>query len=277
MPVNVVFRTDPVAGTVVVDNENIKLYFNPDPQLQEVPNVENQPLEDAQRILSTAGFQIGQILNEESDTIARGSVIRTDPAAGSQVEQATTINLVVSSGPQQIAVPAGLVGQAEAEVRQLLESAPFNFRVAIIAEESDTVTAGLVIRTSPGLRRAGRHRERGPGDRLDGRAGHRGAERGRLVGELGPPAAGPVQRQRQLRRPPAGRCERRPRADPEHRRRCRWPRPARRSTWSSARPPIRRRRRRRRPRRRPHRRPPRQPRPRHDETGSRVGDNRSVA
>ena len=70
VPVNVVFRTDPVAGTVVVDNENIKLYFNPDPQLQEVPNVENQPLEDAQRILSTAGFQIGQILNEESDTIA---------------------------------------------------------------------------------------------------------------------------------------------------------------------------------------------------------------
>ena len=150
VPVNVVFRTDPVAGTVVVDNENIKLYFNPDPQLQEVPNVENQPLEDAQRILSTAGFQIGQILNEESDTIARGSVIRTDPAAGSQVEQATTINLVVSSGPQQIAVPAGLVGQAEAEARQLLESAPFTFRVSVIAEESDTVTAGLVIRTSPG-------------------------------------------------------------------------------------------------------------------------------
>ena len=56
---DIVHRTDPVAGTIVVENQVITLYYNPRKELQEVPNVEGQPLEEAQRILSAAGFQIG--------------------------------------------------------------------------------------------------------------------------------------------------------------------------------------------------------------------------
>ena len=49
------------------------------------------------------GSRSAQTTLEESDEIAENAVIRTDPPAGEQVEQATTINLVVSSGPR----PAG--------------------------------------------------------------------------------------------------------------------------------------------------------------------------
>ena len=56
---DIIHRTDPAAGTIVVDNQVITLFYNPRKELQEVPNVEGQPLEDAQRILSAAGFQIG--------------------------------------------------------------------------------------------------------------------------------------------------------------------------------------------------------------------------
>jgi len=146
---NVVFLTDPEAGVLVVEGQVISLYFNPEPQLQEVPNVAGQPLLEAQRVLSAAGFQIGQLINEESADIPDGSVIRTDPAAGERVEQATTINLVMSSGRDQVAVPASVVGLPEAEAEALLEDEPYEFSVSSITEESDSVPEGLVISTDP--------------------------------------------------------------------------------------------------------------------------------
>ncbi len=146
---NVVFLTDPAAGTLVVEGQNIKLYFNPEPQLQEIPNVEGQTLLEARANLSAAGFQVGQLINEESETFADGAVIRTDPPAGQRVEQATTVNLVVSSGPNQVAVPANVVGLPEDDAQALLEDDPYQFSVSTVAEESDSVAEGLVISTDP--------------------------------------------------------------------------------------------------------------------------------
>jgi serine/threonine-protein kinase len=149
VPANVVFLTDPVAGTLVVEGQVINLYFNPEPQLQEVPNVEGQPLLEAQRVLSAAGFQIGQMLNEESSDVPDGAVIRTDPPAGARVEQATTINIVLSSGRNQVAVPANVVGLPEDEAEALLSDDPYDFNVDSISEESDSVPEGVVIGTDP--------------------------------------------------------------------------------------------------------------------------------
>ena len=146
---NVVFLTDPASGALVVEGQNIKLYFNPEPQLQEIPNVEGQTLLEARANLSAAGFQVGQLINEESETIADGAILRTDPPAGQRVEQATTVNLVVSSGPNQVAVPANVVGLPEDEAQALLEDDPYRFSVNALAEESDSVAEGLVISTDP--------------------------------------------------------------------------------------------------------------------------------
>jgi beta-lactam-binding protein with PASTA domain/predicted Ser/Thr protein kinase len=145
---DIVHRTDPPAGYVVVDNQVIRLFYNPPKTLQPVPNVQGQPLADAQRILSAAGFQVGDTTLEVNDQIAKNSVIRTDPAAGSRVPQDTTIKLVVSSGPDQIAMPS-LIGQTEAAAKATLEGAPFGFTVNVTREETNDVAEGLVIRTNP--------------------------------------------------------------------------------------------------------------------------------
>ena len=149
MPVLTVHRTDPEAGTVVVESQVIRLFYNPDPELQEVPNVEGRPLDEARRILAAAGFRVGQETTEPSDDIDEGSVIRTDPAAGAQVEQDTRIDIVVSGGREQVAMPSTVIGRPEAEARQVLESPPYDFTVTTVTEESETVQAGLVIRTDP--------------------------------------------------------------------------------------------------------------------------------
>src|SRR4029077_6939923 len=117
----------------------IRLYYNPRKELQRVPNVEGQSLADAQRILSAAGFKVGDsndITLEQSDAIAKNSVIRTDPPAGSQVGQATTIKLVVSSGPDQIAMPS-MIGQTQDAAVANLQAAPFNFKVTVTTEQTN--------------------------------------------------------------------------------------------------------------------------------------------
>ena len=146
---NIIHRTDPVAGTIVVDNQTIKLFYNPPKELQEVPNVEGLPSDEAQQVLSAAGFRIGTISAEESDAIAENAVIRTDPGAGEQVPQDTVINIVVSGGREERAVPSIVIGQPEATARQLLENDPYFFVVSTTMEESSTIAPGLVIRTNP--------------------------------------------------------------------------------------------------------------------------------
>jgi len=149
VPENVVHRTEPAEGMIVVEGQAVKLFYNPPQELQEVPNVEGQPLADATRILGQAGFQLGQTIPEKSDQVAENSVIRTDPAAGQRVPQDQLINVVVSSGRDQIAMPGIVVGRPRDEAVAFLEADPYGFRVTVTEEETTDVNPGLVIRTNP--------------------------------------------------------------------------------------------------------------------------------
>ncbi|RBY93621.1 Stk1 family PASTA domain-containing Ser/Thr kinase [Blastococcus sp. TF02-8] len=64
----------------------------------EMPNVVNQTLEQAQAALRDKGFGAGQIevQNAENDSVAAGTVLESDPRAGSDVGAGDTITLVVA-------------------------------------------------------------------------------------------------------------------------------------------------------------------------------------
>ncbi len=47
VPVGFVVRTDPVAGTLILKDEVVEVFYNPDPQLVPVPNVVTLPLTEA--------------------------------------------------------------------------------------------------------------------------------------------------------------------------------------------------------------------------------------
>ena len=149
VPENVVHRTAPAAGFIVVEGQAVELFYNPRPELQPVPNVEGQPLADAQRILAQAGFPTGEIIPEENDEVPANNVIRTEPPAGERVRQDQVINIVVSSGPDQLAMPPNVVGMPREEAEAFLAGEPYGFQVTVTEEETTEVTAGLVIRTNP--------------------------------------------------------------------------------------------------------------------------------
>jgi serine/threonine-protein kinase len=89
---------------------------------------------------------------EASDDVEKDQVIRTDPVAGSEVAMGSTVNIVVSNGPdiKSVAVP-DVRNSSEAAAKSTLES--YNLALGSVTHEnSDSVDAGLIIRQgiSPG-------------------------------------------------------------------------------------------------------------------------------
>jgi len=73
-----------------------------------VPDVTNQPIKEAQHTLDDAGLSY-DVQTQNSDK-KKNTVLSQDPAGGAQAEKGDTVTLVVSKGPQKVAVPplAGL-------------------------------------------------------------------------------------------------------------------------------------------------------------------------
>ena len=88
---------------------------------------------------------MSSVATENSATVEKDHVTRTDPASGTQQPQGTSVILYISTG--QTTVPTGLVGKPRNEaVRQLNNN---GFNTNIMPENSDSVAAGNVTRVNP--------------------------------------------------------------------------------------------------------------------------------
>jgi serine/threonine protein kinase len=56
---------------------------------------------EAESVLAEAGLELGRLEEAPSHTVAAGVVIEQDPAAETEVEEGTAVDIVVSTGPQQ--------------------------------------------------------------------------------------------------------------------------------------------------------------------------------
>jgi len=112
-----------------------------------VPDVTRQTSEQAQSTIIGRGLQV-MVLSVPDATVPPGNAVKTDPAAGVQVNENSTIRLTVSTGPQQVPVPtlAGLtLEQASAALVQVgLTAAP-----GPTLQPSDTVATNTVISSTP--------------------------------------------------------------------------------------------------------------------------------
>ncbi|RSN70358.1 MULTISPECIES: Stk1 family PASTA domain-containing Ser/Thr kinase [Actinomadura] len=105
--------------------------------------------EDAQAALTKANLKVGETTKEFSDDVDKGAVMATDPKPGTQVEEGSTVNLVISDGkepPKQVTIP-DLAGQPASAAESALKDLQLDpeRRVA----NSDDVPRGNVIRTDP--------------------------------------------------------------------------------------------------------------------------------
>ena len=113
VPKDHVTRTDPASGQSIPKGSNVLLYISSG--MTKVPDLTGKSKDEATNILQSQRFNI-TIQEEPSKTAAKGTVISSNPAPGSSVQQGTMITLSVSSG---MSMP-NLVGKTLAQARQEL-------------------------------------------------------------------------------------------------------------------------------------------------------------
>ena len=168
VPVGFVHRTDPVAGTLILAEQTVKVYFNPDPQLVPIPGVVGLSLEEARLGLEADGFKVGEVTIEKTDSVAENTVISSDPPADTPALQGSNVNLTVAGPPDSVQVPGQVVGMAELEARSLLEGEPVLVRRHHRGPVEFDDPRGHRDRDQPGARRTGGEGIRRHDRRVDG-------------------------------------------------------------------------------------------------------------
>jgi serine/threonine-protein kinase len=97
-PANRVLKQDPPAGGKAGEGSTVTLTVSAGKAKATVPNVVGKDDNDAIAAISQAKLTPRRV-TEASSTVDAGKVIRTSPTGGSQVDEGSTVTVVVSSGP----------------------------------------------------------------------------------------------------------------------------------------------------------------------------------
>ncbi|MEV0181237.1 Stk1 family PASTA domain-containing Ser/Thr kinase [Streptomyces sp. NPDC050625] len=141
-----VIRTDPAAGARIRGHNAVTLIISKGPETVNVPDVQGIPLAKARARLTADGLAPGMVTREFSDSVAKGSVISTDPTAGTKRHAGSAIALVVSKG-SPIDVP-DVTGDDLADAQQELENAGLKVEIAAQQVNSE-YDKGKVARQTP--------------------------------------------------------------------------------------------------------------------------------
>jgi len=146
VPPGAVIGTDPDALSRAEKGSEVTMIVSLGPRMAEVPNVVGAQESDAAATLADAEFALGETVVKNSDTVPKGEVISTEPAAGESVRHDTPVVLTVSGGPAAIEIP-DVVGLREKQALEAL--APGKFDVTVERARSEGVPKGEVYKQDP--------------------------------------------------------------------------------------------------------------------------------
>ncbi|MFF2993927.1 Stk1 family PASTA domain-containing Ser/Thr kinase [Streptomyces sp. NPDC057950] len=141
-----VISSDPHPGARIRDHDSVSLTVSDGPKTVRVPDLNGFTLSKAREVLKDDGLAAGMTTREFSGDVLNGSVIRTDPEAGTRRHAGSAIALVVSKGsPVDI---ADVTGTSVEDARAELEQAGLKVRIAArrVTSEFDK---GQVAQQSP--------------------------------------------------------------------------------------------------------------------------------
>lgn len=90
-----IYKQSPVSGRTVREGQNVTLTVSLGTQYVTVPDLTNYVQADAEQQLKELGVSV-LVTQAVDPSVASGAVIRTDPAAGSQVAAGSTVVMYIS-------------------------------------------------------------------------------------------------------------------------------------------------------------------------------------
>lgn len=134
-------------GTAITKDTAITIVISSGKEMTSVPNVVNYEDSQATTLLEEAGLKVTHGYAYD-DNVEKDHVISSDPVAGTEVEEGSTVKIIISNGKEQkkVVVP-NLEGMSEAYAAAKLTE--LNLVGAPTYEYSDTVKEGQVISQDP--------------------------------------------------------------------------------------------------------------------------------
>lgn len=145
-PAGTIFQQSPAAGRTVKEKQKITLKVSRGTEIITLPDVGGYDKDTAKQTLVDLGVSV-TTRRETNDSVAEGTVIRTEPAAGSSVEGGSTVVLYVAK-PTRVttaSVPS-VEGLDETAARNAINTANL---VPAVREVNSDQPAGTVIEQNP--------------------------------------------------------------------------------------------------------------------------------
>ena len=149
-----VIGTTPAANSEATKETEIVMIVSkgPEKKMTSVPSVVGLSDADAQNAIKAASLTVGTVTYDYNDNVPEGQVVSQSVEGGKQVEQGTSVGLVVSRGPkppEKVSVPP-VTNTSLENARKLLSSA--GLRTGNVTYQNhDSVPSGNVISCSPGV------------------------------------------------------------------------------------------------------------------------------
>ncbi|HEX2040738.1 MAG TPA: Stk1 family PASTA domain-containing Ser/Thr kinase [Acidimicrobiales bacterium] len=141
-----VLSQDPRGGQEAPKASVVRIVVSSGKPKVAVPNVVGKDETPAKDEILNAGLKV-RTVEEASTTVAEGKVIRTDPPGGTEVDQGSTVTVVVSSGVERLEVP-DVTGRTQEDAVNILRNAGFQVQVQT-ENVQDDAQDGRVLRQTP--------------------------------------------------------------------------------------------------------------------------------
>ena len=141
-PVETVIAQRPDSGRLLEKGRTVTLTVSSSEVT--IPELTGKTFEEAQAELQQLGLVVTRVDQESPDKVP-GSVLSTDPVAGTKVAKGSPIAVTVAAEPP-VPVPS-VVGQDQVQAQTTLQNA--GFQVTVVPTPSNTVAAGKVVSTTP--------------------------------------------------------------------------------------------------------------------------------
>ncbi|MDD5807359.1 MAG: Stk1 family PASTA domain-containing Ser/Thr kinase [Eggerthellales bacterium] len=124
----------------------VLLFTNMTAKVPAVPDVSGKSVEAAQEAIESAGYVVGEVTEEHDATTVAGRVIRTNPEAGTELEEGSKVDIVVSLGIAKGQVPS-LEGMNAEQAEEAIRAAGLVPQYA--GNEYSDVDEDLVCKQEP--------------------------------------------------------------------------------------------------------------------------------
>ncbi|ANN21434.1 serine/threonine protein kinase [Amycolatopsis orientalis] len=143
-----VLAINPPEGQMTPTSQKILLTIGQKPGKVKAPDLKGKNQSDAESALTAAGLKLGAVTEEETeDTNQAGKVLRQNPAAQTDVDQGSKVDITVGKSKELKTVP-NYKGKTQAEAEAGLKAAGFTPQVTTV--DSDQAKGTVIDQTPNG-------------------------------------------------------------------------------------------------------------------------------